>query len=61
MEIKAPWKSKVIWFNILAAVIIAANSIGFAQFSIDPDVQALVVVVINIVLRFLTTQKVSLQ
>lgn len=58
---KFPWQSKTLWFNILAAAIIAANQIGFADFQLSPEMQAYIVLIINIVLRFTTTTRISLQ
>jgi hypothetical protein len=47
-------KSKTVWFNLLAGGLAAGNAIGFADFSADPDLIALIMAIVNILLRFLT-------
>ena len=48
-------KSKTVWFNILFLVVLAANEVGFSEFRPDETV----VVVGNILLRFLTTKAIA--
>jgi hypothetical protein len=47
-------KSKTIWFNLLAGGLAAGNAMGFADFQADSDWIALIVAIVNIILRFLT-------
>ena len=63
MEKKAVWKSKTFWFNLLALVVIVANSLGFGEFQADPNLESyalVIVTVVNIVLRLITKQPVKL-
>ena len=52
------WKSKVFWFNVLAVLVFVADMFGFAGFEPDPTVIALVAAIMNILLRFFTSQAV---
>ncbi|MGD8500057.1 MAG: hypothetical protein PVJ86_05390 [Phycisphaerales bacterium] len=54
------WKSKTIWFNGVAAVLYLVNQLGYADFVPDAGVMALVAAVVNIVLRFVTKQPVTI-
>lgn len=57
-------KSKTFWFNILALVTIIVGQFGFTEFKPDAWVGELgtaIVLIINIILRFRTTQKISLE
>lgn len=58
---KAFWKSKVLWFNVLAGALVVAGMLGYAEFAPDADVLALVVAVANLVLRLFTQQPVGLR
>jgi len=60
---KPIWASKTFWFNILAVLIGVAGQFGFGEFVADDwTAQAIIVAVavINIILRFWTTQAVRL-
>lgn len=62
MDGKPVWASRTIWFNVLALVILVASSFGFVEFKADPWVQGVapaVVLVVNLVLRFLTERPVK--
>lgn len=55
------WKSKTLWFNVLALLIIVARVFGFGDFV--PDIRlaeygAIVVTIINLVLRFVTKEPI---
>jgi hypothetical protein len=55
--------SKTLWFNILALAVGIAQAFGFAGFTADPQIAEYITVgvaVINIILRFVTKQPVSL-
>ena len=54
IEEKKWYVSKTVWFNILAVVLILANANGFAGFELDANIQAAVVAILNLVLRFMT-------
>jgi hypothetical protein len=61
MGVKEFWKSKTLWFNVLAVLVFVASQFGFADFSPDPNVLAIVAAVVNLVLRFFTTKSVALK
>lgn len=48
------WKSKTVWFNLLAGGLAAGQAVGFADFQADPDLIALVMAIVNILLRIFT-------
>lgn len=53
------YKSKMLWFNLLAGVVALVSEYGFAEFEPDPSVYPIVagvVAVINIVLRVWFTE-----
>ncbi len=53
--------SKTFWFNLLAGLVALAQAFGFAGFTPDPRMAEYVTVavaLINIILRFATTQPV---
>ena len=56
---KSPLKSKTILFNVVAVVVFVAMSFGYADFAPDPELMALAAAILNIVLRFVTTEPVS--
>ncbi len=63
MDPKWILSSKVFWFNVLALVLIIAQAFGFAEFAPDPKLAeygAVAVTIINLILRFVTAQPVSL-
>lgn len=54
-----PWyKSRTVWFNLAAAVVVAVQ-VWFGTLPVSPEIQAVVVAAANLVLRFLTTKPVS--
>jgi hypothetical protein len=58
------WQSKTFWFNVLALVVAVAGAFGFAGFRPSADTEQLayvLVVLINLVLRFVTKQPVGLR
>ena len=56
-ESKKPWKSKTILANLVVAVVAFFPSV---QESVSPEIVAQALVVINIVLRMITKDKISL-
>ena len=53
------WKSKTLWFNVLALLVIVGGAYGFGEFEGDPklaEYAAVVVTIINLLLRFVTKQ-----
>lgn len=58
MTAKKWYQSWTIWANVLALVIFIANGVGFGDFKPAPwvtDVGTIVILVINIVLRYFRT------
>ncbi len=58
MPAKKWYQSWTIWANLLALVLFIANGLGFADFKSAPwvtDVGTIVILVINIVLRYFRT------
>ena len=57
---KKPWyHSKTIWLNVIAAIVIIAQ-MGFG-FVIDPEAQAAIIIVINLILRAATGKGLTLK
>lgn len=50
------YASKTFWFNVLAVVVVAAGQFGFADFTLDAEVSAGVVAIINLALRLWATR-----
>ena len=62
MDAKSVFASKVFWFNVLSLVVVIANGFGFADFSADPmlgQYAAVIITVINVVLRLATKKPVK--
>lgn len=51
------WKSKTLWWNVLAVVFLILQTLGVAEVAVDPQVEALVLAVVNMILRFRTRQR----
>lgn len=63
-DIKWFLQSKTFWFNVLALVLYVAGAFGFAGFTPDPKLAeygAVLVTIINVILRFATSQTISLR
>ena len=61
---KPPLQSKTLWFNALAIVVLVAQSFGFGDFQLSPDMQQLafgVVAIVNLALRFVTNKGIALR
>jgi len=58
MDSKPFWQSKTFWVNIMAAVGMVVQS--QTTYVLDPEMQAGIIVAINIILRFITKEGVSL-
>jgi len=58
--LKEWYKSKVLWFNVLALLVAVATGFGFGELEIDPLVPAIaggIVALINLILRLMTTKR----
>lgn len=53
------WKSKTVLFNVVAVLVFVVSAFGYASFTPDPEVMALVAAVLNVVLRFWTSQPIT--
>ena len=59
MQTKKWYQSWTIWANLLALALFVANGVGFADFTPAPwvsEVGTILVLVINIVLRYVRTR-----
>lgn len=59
---KAFYTSKTFWFNALTVIVAVAAYFGFGDFNPNGDtveLGAVIVAVINIILRFVTTQPIK--
>jgi uncharacterized membrane protein len=54
---KAFWKSKTLWVNIIAAILLGIMDL---QVGIEPQTEVLIITLINIILRIVTSEGVSL-
>ncbi len=60
---KTIFQSKTLFFNFLALLVLVANAFGFAGFQMSEDAKQIgefLIVVINLILRFQTNQRVGL-
>lgn len=60
---KSIFKSKTFYFNVLAFLVVLANAFGFGDFKANDtvlEVVAVLIPILNIVLRKITTQPVHL-
>ena len=54
-----PWyRSRTVWFNALAVLVLVANQFGFTGWSLDPEVSTGIVALVNLYLRFITKQPI---
>ena len=56
------YKSKVLWFNVLALLVIVATAFGFVDFEAAPEVEQIgmvIVTIVNLLLRFMTKEPVK--
>jgi hypothetical protein len=60
MDGKPIYQSKTLIFNVLAVAVMVANQFGFSEFELEPEIAAMVVAVINFVLRFVTKKPLLL-
>jgi len=59
---KSIYKSKTLWFNLLALILMIAGNFGFKEFIPSlwvNDVGVALIIIINLILRFLTKQPVK--
>jgi hypothetical protein len=64
MDAKSIFLSKTFWFNVLALVVTIATAFGFGSFQPDPktaEYALVAVTIINLLLRFATSQPVVLR
>lgn len=64
MDSKPFWQSKTVWFNALALVVLVAEAFGYADFQPSAELPAaatVVVILLNLVLRLVTSQGVRLR
>ncbi len=51
---KSWYASKTVWFNVLGIAVVVGKLLGFSSFQLDPTVEASVLAIANLVLRFVT-------
>ena len=61
MDGKPVVKSRTIWFNVLAVVVLIANMFGFGEFELDAEVIAGVTAIVNFLLRFITKEPLKMK
>jgi len=62
VESKKWYISKVVWFNVLAVIVLVAGAFGFADFQPSAETEqwaTLIILVVNLVLRFVTKQPIK--
>lgn len=63
MDIKSLVTSKVVWFNLIALLVLVAQGFGFGEFQVDPGMEqaaVFIIAVVNLVLRlWFTSQPVT--
>jgi len=57
---KSIFASKTFWVNVAAVVFLALQSAGVGNITLNPEVIAFVVALVNIALRYVTTTPVTL-
>ena len=60
MDSKVFWQSKTFWTNIVTAGGLIINS-QMQGYDLGPEAQAIIVAFVNVVLRFITKNKVTLK
>ena len=62
MDAKNILKSKTVWANVLAVILIIAQQVGgVTPANIDPQTQSIILAVVNVILRFITKQPVKIK
>lgn len=64
MDGKPIYQSKTVLFNLLALLVTVATAFGYGEFHPDPAVEsiaAVIVIVVNLVLRLLTSQSIRMR
>ena len=56
---KPIWQSKTLWFNLISALVAVLALPELATLNLDPKMVALIMGVLNIILRFWTKEPVS--
>lgn len=59
MEAKKPWQSKTLWVNLLLAVAAFIPAVS-SVVKESPDMAGLVITMVNVILRFVTKDKIQL-
>lgn len=60
---KSIFKSKTLWFNVLAVIVLTASQFGYGDFKPSEDFLAIagvIVPIVNVLLRKITNQPVHL-
>lgn len=60
MDTKPIWQSKTVWLNAIALALSVVWPSGAAMVQSNPEASMLVVTVLNVILRLVTKQPVSL-
>lgn len=62
MEAKRWYASKVLWFNAVFVLVLVLNAFGFREFQPSPETEqwaTLIILVVNLILRFVTKQPIG--
>lgn len=60
MEPKKPWQSKTLWINLIVAILAMAWPQGAAYIGANPEIVMSVMAGLNIILRLISKDKISL-
>jgi hypothetical protein len=57
MDAKKWYESKTIWLNVAAVLFLILQEVGAGDAGLDPELQAAVIAIVNLVLRYFFTDK----
>ena len=60
VDLKPFWKSSTIWLNVVGVLVIVLQLVTSTKLVVDPDVQMVLLAVLNILNRFRTEEPIKL-